>query len=564
MLEIVKYIDQPSALRMETRVFLLTHAKAGDVVARLQAIIQETLQLGARTAAPAPTPQPTPIPGRPVARPAATTAVAGAEDLVVEGKVIITPDERTNKIFIFSRPSNFPFFERIISELDSKVEPDVVVKVITLDYADAVDVASLVNSLITGGSPTTTSTRRRSTGSTTGSRTTPVPAPPAAIPAAAGGGASEAGFLDFAEGVRILPDQRTNSLLVMATKEDLARIEAMVRSVDTAVAQVLIEVVIAEVKLDGQLDVGVEAFKRAFGNDPTSIGGYRTGQPNSPFEVLRDASTNLTALALSSGLTYFTTFSHLKLDAVIRVLATSSKFKVLSTPIIQTLHNQEANIVVGESRPVPVSTVSSVVGGTGTLTTGQLNSNIEFKDIAIELTVTPRINPNGYVTMDIQQKVNDVGGSVPFNGTEVPIITKREAKSSVAVRDGNTIVLGGMIQENKTVTETKVPLLGDIPLFGTLFKGKSNKKSRTELIVFIKPTVLRSDPQAAAEALRRARLLKAGQDLELEKRLESPVPEVPANELYKGLSSAPRSIPSEFDRQTAKARALERAPVKTN
>jgi general secretion pathway protein D len=162
--------------------------------------------------------------------------------------------------------------------------------------------------------------------------------------------------------------------------------------------------------------------------------------------------------------------------------------------------------------------VSSLVSGTGTLATGQLNANIEYKDVAIELKVTPRINPDGYVRMDIEQKVNDIGARVTISGTSVPTILKREAKSSIAVQNQSTIALGGLISENKIVDETKVPFFGDIPLLGHLFKSKTNTKIRNELIIFIRPTVLRTDTEAVAEARRRSRLLQAGEELELEKR----------------------------------------------
>ena len=566
MLEIVKYIDVPSALRMETKVVILAHAKAAEVAQRLQAIIQETQQIGARASAPGATPQPGGV--RPVVRPGVpsnpTAAVGGSEESVVEGKVIITSDERTNKMFILTRPSNFKFFDEIIAELDAKVEPDVIVKVISLDYASAEEAASLINSLISGGSPTTSSPKR--TTSSTGTATTraAVPPPPVSSGSSGGAGAADIGLLEFAQGVRILPDPRTNSLLVMATKEDFARIESMVRSVDTAVAQVLVEVVIAEVKLDGTLDVGVEAFKRLFNSGQmVGTGGFSTGQPQSPSTLpnLSGLSGFLgsnaipTAAALASGpggLTYFTSFRNLGLDAVIHLVATSTKFKVLSTPIIQTMDNQEASILVGESRPVITSTVSDISGAVVNNQVGTaVRSNVEFKDIAIELKVTPRINPDGYVTMDIEQKVNDVGGNITVNGTEVPIITKREAKTSVAVQDQSTIVLGGLIREDKTITETRVPFFGDIPFLGTLFKGKSTTKNRTELIVFIRPTVMRGDLAASSEAHRRARLLKAGQELELEKRFESPAAGAPAAALTNAL---PAKVD---DRHAAKVKALD-------
>jgi general secretion pathway protein D len=555
MLEIIKYIDVPSALRMETRVFQITHAKSGEVVQRLQAIIQETQQMGARASAPTTAtpsqpgqPQPLIRPGTP---PRPTTTGSSSDDTVIEGKVILTADERTNKIFILSRASNFAFFEKLIAELDAKVEPDVVMKVIPLDYANAEDTASIINSLISGGSPQFT-TRRTTATPTTGGRTTPPSVPPPPIPVSTGAAAGDTGFLQFAEGVRILPDPRMNSILVMATKEDLARIEQMIRSVDGSVAQVLVEVIIAEVKLDNTLGVGVEIFKRQFQEGQAVMAGTsKTGIPNSPIDLSSAVASNLSQLVTSSGLTYFASFKNLRLDAVVRLLSTSSRFKVLSAPVIQTLHNQEASIVVGESRPVITSTVSDISGTVVNNQSGTaVRSNVEYKDIAIDLRVTPRINPDGYVTMDVEQKVNDVGGNVSVNGTDVPIITKREAKSSIAVRDQSTVVLGGLIREGKTVTETKTPFFGDIPFFGSLFKGKAVEKARTELIVFIQPTVLRNDEAAVAEAKRRGDVSAAGREFDLSSRFE-------------------RREPVVDERQAAKLKALEEpvaepAPVTEN
>ena len=538
MLEIVAYVDQPSTLRMEMRSYVLLHAKASDVMARLQSIIQDAEQAGAHAAAPGQPAQPSPVRRLPQpGQPAASGGGAGGAGTVVEGKVIMAADERTNKIFILTRPSNFDFFDRLIAELDAKVEPDVLMKVITLNYATAEDIASLLNALITGGSVSTTPRRTSSSGTTTtGARPPSIPPPPV-TGGASGAGTLNTGLLQYAEGVRILPDPRTNTLLVMATKEDMARIQQLVRSLDTSVAQVQIEVVIAEITLNNELDVGVDVFKRLVGGTVTGTGGNAT-DGNAPVQLptagnaasLIGSNALPTAAALASGpggLTYFTTFQHLGLDAVIHALARTSKSKVLSTPVILTMDNQEASITVGESVPVPQNTVSSIVGSSGTLATGQLNASIDYKDVAIELTVTPRINPDGYVRMDIEQKVNDLGASVNIGGTVAPTILKREAKSSVAVQDKSTIMLGGLIKENKTKTETKIPFLGDIPFFGQMFKGQTNNKQRNELIIFIRPTVLRTDDQAMAEAARRTRGLNLGRDLDLDQFF--PTPEEPTN-----------------------------------
>jgi general secretion pathway protein D len=547
MLEIINYVDQPTALRVEHRIYDIKHARAADVVAQLQTIIQESQAAGTA-----------PVPGRPATsivrppvrppipgQPALSSAPVGEEpsESVVEGKVIMTADDRTNKIFILSRTENFPFFDSIITELDSQVEPDVVIEVITLDFANAEDLAGLLNSVVTGSTPPSTSrttSRERSTSSrsstSSSSRSTRSginSTPPAATPppptAAVAGGQMLEGFLDYPDGVRIIPDQRTNALMIVATKSDMERIKSLIGNLDTSVPQVLVEVIIAEVNLGDGLETGVEWVKRLEKDKNVAYtGATSTGKPPKPQdlnslsdELFQQAISNAPGIALASlsgGLTYFATFNKLDLDMMIRLLSTDSKFKVLSTPIIQTMNNQEARITVGEQRPVPTEAVSDVVS----TDTTAVRQNIEYRDIAIELIVTPRINPGGYVSMDIHQTINDVGGNIPLNGSFVPIITLREAESSVSVKDQSTIVLGGLIKENKNESETKVPFLGDIPFFGNLFKGKETNTSRNELIVFIKPTVLRNDREAADEAVRRAKLLKAGKELDLEKRFLSP------------------------------------------
>ncbi len=525
MTEIIRLIDKPSALRVQTKIYELKHAKAAEVVQRLQGIVQETAQLNARptTVTPAGQPQ-VPRPG--VARPGSAAAAAAAgEESAIEGKAIITADDRTNKIFIMTRPSNFAFFDQIILELDAKVEPDVQMLVVALQYGNAEEIASLLNALISGGQPATGTSRQRTTN--TGTRSGSVPPPPTPVSTVTGGANLEgSGFLQFAEGVRILPDTRTNSLLLMAAKEDMDRLQELIRELDTPVSQVLVEVVIGEVNLNGTLEMGVEFLKRMFSSGSVQMTGSSVASPGSvppvnlqsiTGELLSGLGSNAAPLALSAatgGLSYFATFQKLRLDAALRLLQTSNRFKVLSEPTILTLHNKEASIVVGESRPVPTSTVADITSGSTAV-----RSSIEFKDIAIELKVTPIINPDGYVTMDIEQKINDFGGNVPINGVPVPIITKREAKSSVTVKDQNTIVLGGLIRENKTVSDSKVPILGDIPILGTLFRSRSTNKTRNELIVFIRPTVIRNASEAVNEARKRAAMLKGKKELDIDDKI---------------------------------------------
>jgi general secretion pathway protein D len=299
-------------------------------------------------------------------------------------------------------------------------------------------------------------------------------------------------------------------------------------------------------------------FKRlTSGSSTFGGGGTRTTDGDGPVDLTTTPLPGASSLA--SGLTYFLTFQNMKLDAAVRALSTSSRFKVLSTPVIQTLHNQEAHIIVGESRPVITSSVSDVAGSSSTA----VRSNVEYKDIAIELTVTPRINPDGFVTMDIEQKINDVGEEVQIDQNQVPIVLKREAKSAVSVRDQSTIVLGGLIRDGKKHTTTTVPFIGSIPAVGALFRSKKIEKTRAELIVFIRPTVLRNDTEAVLAAQARLRKLKSGKELELEQVIENwpRFGEEPTNAPPATVPAAPSSRgpdgPTESERRAAKVKALQ-------
>jgi general secretion pathway protein D len=568
ILEILAILDRSSRRSMETKVYVIKHARAVDLLPRLQAIVADTG--GGRTAvpgAPTSTPMPTiPTPTVPtrsgvgsggvpsygsvvIARPSAS-----GEEGAIEGKVIITSDERTNKIIVHTRAVNFPFFDKLIEELDSKVEPEIITKVFPLQNGEAPEVAQMLTMLISGipFMPTTriggaggrgTAFQSLSMGAMGGmgmfggfggfggyggssgsSGAAQLSAMQARLQAS--------GFMKYPESVRILPDSRTNALLIMASREDMTRLDELVTQLDAQLPQVLIEVIIGEVTLTDEREVGVDIVQRVLrSGQMKTYGGTRTGTEGPPAAarpvdlspLAAGASATPAGAAISSALTYFATFQGLRLDLALRLLTSDRKFRVLSTPIIQTLHNQQGSIIVGESRPVITATLSSVSSVSSTnQTANALQSNVEFKDIAIELIVTPRVNPDGYVTMDIDQRVNDLSGTVNISGSNLPVISKREAKSTVMVKDQNTIILGGLIKQNKQLEATKVPFLGDIPFFGALFRDKHTIDVRSELIVFIRPTVLRDDAAAGAEARRRTEMLDAGKELDLHKKFLDP------------------------------------------
>ena len=164
------------------------------------------------------------------------------------------------------------------------------------------------------------------------------------------------------------------------------------------------------------------------------------------------------------------------LTSFFNMLQTDTKFKVLSTPRIFTSNNMEAQINISQQIPYIVSTIVN--------TNGTNSFNYAFQDVGIVLTVTPHITSNGYVTMDVLQTANDLQGFTSFNA---PIVNQRQAETTMSAKDGETIILGGMIRNQVTSTVNKVPLLGDIPLLGNIFRSTNTDHQKTELLVFLTP-----------------------------------------------------------------------------
>ena len=235
----------------------------------------------------------------------------------------------------------------------------------------------------------------------------------------------------------------------------------------------MIQTIIVEANLDKSKQFGLEwkfAQAKAFGNKGT------TGSAGANFG-LQNANPPL------QGFNY--TLTGGDLSAFFNMLQTDTKFQVLSTPRIFTSNNMEAQINISQSIPYIVSTIENQNGTT--------SFNYAFQDVGMVLTVTPHITSNGYVTMDVTQTANDLQGYTTFNA---PIVNQREAETTVSVKDGETIILGGMIRNQVTSTVNKIPLLGSIPLLGELFTQKKNDHQKTELLVFLTPKVVRDPAEA--------------------------------------------------------------------
>jgi general secretion pathway protein D len=289
---------------------------------------------------------------------------------------------------------------------------------------------------------------------------------------------------------KIIPDERSNSLIVYATKEDMKMITNIVEKVDRLLAQVLVEAVIMDVQLNNNFEFGVTALMRPQQTGKlTSVASANNGQP------LLSAITNLTAgSGLPGGFSYFGKYGG-DLDLAVKALASNGKGEILATPRVQTSHATPANFTVGESVPYVTSTYYGGYGGMGYGPSAQLQQ----LDVQTYLDVTPYITPDGLVVMEIDQNIEEITGYTEIaNVGKMPNTTRRSATATVSVQDRDTIILGGYIRAQKSNSKSGVPVLKDIPGLGALFRSTSKEGKRSELLVLIRPTVLPSPKDAAA------------------------------------------------------------------
>ena len=274
------------------------------------------------------------------------------------------------------------------------------------------------------------------------------PPPPRSELLAASGGEN----LQFSDFVRIVADPRGNSIVAYGTPSDLVYLKEIVDKIDILLAQVRIEVIIAEVTLTKDRLRGIDAFTADFNLMNASEINFGVTAPGTS--------------RVPSGFSFSGSVKDFSISAVIDTARRNSEVTVLSAPTIVTTHNQEATINVGESRPVITASQSDSTLGTS------IRSNIQFRDIGIELKVKPLIGANGIVQMEIDQKVESVVSTVTIDGNEQPIIGVRQATSFVSVADGQLIVLGGLQEVNETKGNSRLWLFGSIPVLGKTLRFK--------------------------------------------------------------------------------------------
>ena len=464
--KLVEQLDRPQLDLVVTKSYTLKNAMATDMVAKLTAMLR--------------TPQ---------------VASGGAPFRLSTGTTFLA-DERTNRVLLMGSADQHDFFDKLIDTLDQKSNPNTKTDVIFLRHADAQQVATLVTSLVTGQTTAAARAGNNVRNATVNRTPTPVAAVPTAA-AAAGATTSQMGADEFSSNLTVLPDIRSNSVVVSGTNDDLRLLHDLIEKVDIVLPQVRIEVVIAEVKLSDNETNGFNTLGLTVTNGKlVGIGGTGGGFNVNGVPAV-GAPTNVPANQVQTGGSQGSLNpSSNSLSATIGLVTTPRKgdLKVLSVPAITTTHNKEATIFVGESRPV-------ITGSTLSTTTGASTSTVSQRDIGIQLKVLPLIGKDGAVQLQVSQSVEDILGTTILDGNEQPIIGRRTTDSYVSAMSGEIVVLGGL---QRTVTTKSTSRLGPIPIIGDIFGSSTNLEEKQELIIFLRPYVLNSSAVDNLDALSRA------------------------------------------------------------
>jgi general secretion pathway protein D len=291
--------------------------------------------------------------------------------------------------------------------------------------------------------------------------------------------------------VRISADKATNSLIIMADKDDYLVLEEVIKKLDIPRSMVYIEALIMEVDMEKSLDIGVDwsVFgKTSIDGKETAIGGgFREGLEILPNELLKGG---LTLGLLSEPITIAGVTVN-NISAIVNAVKTDDDFRILSTPQVLTTDNEEARITIVENRPYQTRSTTDVSGGTF--------ESFEYRDVGKILKVTPHVTEGGRVRMLINLEVSAIDQTATLTtSSTLPVSLKRTVDTTVIVRDNQTIVIGGLIDETTTISETKVPVLGDVPILGWLFRNKSDSTEKTNLYVFLTPRVIKTPNEAAS------------------------------------------------------------------
>lgn len=445
---LLRDVDRPSELRGEISFISLRYVGAEDMQERLQEMLEGPLK------------QQIPV------------------------STSISADKRTNQIIIVAQKDATEVLRGIIKEIDVDAAALTSTEVFPLRQANAVAVVDIINTIIDDQSAANevesdlASMQQNAQNPQPGAELPGIVAPTTRQPEG-GSQTEQSNLLQFSNFVGLSADERTNSIVVYGTNSDVSTIERLIEKLDRPLPQVRIEAIISEVTLNEDEASGLDSFGLSY--DPTGAGADYT------FSLSGNSTDRLTSSAISGSLKDFS------LQVALEAAKRNSNVRILSTPNIVVSHNQEGSINISQSRPVVTASTSNLNDNDSTTT----RSQVTYRDIGIKLEVLPLIGSDGTVQIEIKQTVENVIGLTNIDGNDQPIIGIREANSFISVLDGEIIVLGGLQQNSQTKSRSKLAGFRRIPVVGSLFGGSTEAYERTELIIFIQPTIL-TNPAAAA------------------------------------------------------------------
>ncbi len=475
-------LDRPAMANFKPKFYTLRFAKASDLVTKVKVMLQ------------------------------------GPGQLTFGNSTTLSPDDRTNQIILIADPKQYAFYDELITKLDIKADPNTRNEVIYLKHATAKDVASLLTTVITGQNTAASkngATRPAQSGGGFNG-TSPFAPPPATpnapatttpTPTATAAATAAAAATEFSSFLTVTSDERSNAVVVSGTLDDIRLIRELVDKIDIVLAQVRIEVIIAEVTLTDTDQSGLTALK------------LTVDRNSSGFDKITNFEGSVAGWSVTGG-----QVDPLKFVAAMSNTGSKNQLKVLSAPTIVTTHNNEAEIIVGQSQPIlnGTQTSASTTGGTPVS-----SSTYTYKDIAIDLKVTPLIGDDGNIQLKIDQQVNDIIGQVvvdPTTSATQPIIGRRQATSFINVIDGEMVVLGGLQRTKKENDRTKLGFIWEIPVISQLLGGRTKSTERTELLLFIRPHVI---PPSLGSADARKEINRLSNRDDVNAYLNPPTPPAP-------------------------------------
>ena len=455
------------------------------------------------------TPPPAPKEGQPAAPSAAgPTTSARYENRLLAGKAKFVADKRTNRILVVTRTENYRYVKDVIAQLDSSAdfeEPYVRV----LDYVPVDDIFPVLSDMLaekdsekeggTGGGENSSNQSKNSnslSNSNGNSRNSNDSlsggdglSRPDRLTSETDQGTPQSVTLGE---IRLIADNNSNSVIVFGPPESKLRAKQILQLLDQRPKQVYLAVVIGQLRLDKGMEYGVSYLIRNNGGIAgTALSSSQLpGIFPDPGSIVKPDSLT-PALSALSGLTVYGTIAD-SVDVFARFLENTNRFRTLSRPVIYTTNNRKATILSGQKVPVPTQSLTNSNGFSAN--GSSITSNIQYQDVVLKLEVIPLINSDREVNLVIAQTNDNIVGKETISGNDVPIIATQEIKTSVRVPNGATIVLGGLISEDKERNVNGIPYISQIPVLGTLLGGRTeNKIKKSELIVMIQPVVVESN-----------------------------------------------------------------------